>query len=341
MRSKGLALCLAGTFAVVGAIAFPFLAPGTAAAVAAGLAVSAGTGLWLLLKLAARKQSMRLGRRLGEHLATAEAAGERLREQARRDFDTERARLAEHHTLSRKKSDEHFRPLMEQQKRHYEAEMKRINAEHATRTASLQTQHMESQKSAERSLAESQTQIVERYQSELAAAEAAFEARAGDAARTRDAVWERTASHWRQALTETHAELLFLRSEGDRLFPDWADAANAALPSAVPEGVPFGTIEINLNALPEGMSDDERLRPDEPFKLSLPAYLPFPDRCSVVLKARDEGRAAAVAALQAHDAPFPDRPAAGQGAVHHRRSRSGSARTSPPSCTWPTTTRSS
>ena len=33
--------------------------------------------------------------------------------------------------------------------------------------------------------------------------------------------------------------------------------------------------------------------------MKLPAFLPFPDRCSVVLKARDDGRAAAVAALQA------------------------------------------
>jgi len=47
------------------------------------------------------------------------------------------------------------------------------------------------------------------------------------------------------------------------------------------------------------VSKDDRLAPPKELEGPLPAFAPFPDKCSVVLRARDEGRAAAVTALQA------------------------------------------
>jgi DNA segregation ATPase FtsK/SpoIIIE-like protein len=54
-----------------------------------------------------------------------------------------------------------------------------------------------------------------------------------------------------------------------------------------------------MKALPGGISADARLAPPPELSVPVPAFLPFPDRCSVLLRARDEGRTAGVAALQA------------------------------------------
>ena len=92
-----------------------------------------------------------------------------------------------------------------------------------------------------------------------------------------------------------------LRAEGARLFPDWAaiGADSRPLPEAVPPGVRYGDLTVDMISLPDAISADDRLAPPDDLSGQLPAFLPFPDRCSVVLKARDDGRAAAVNALQA------------------------------------------
>ena len=66
----------------------------------------------------------------------------------------------------------------------------------------------------------------------------------------------------------------------------------------VPQGIKFGSFSVDLNALPGGLSEEEDLEPSLPVKMEVPAYLPFPDRCSLVLKAADRGRIAAVEELQ-------------------------------------------
>ncbi|HEX3148517.1 MAG TPA: FtsK/SpoIIIE domain-containing protein, partial [Gemmataceae bacterium] len=67
----------------------------------------------------------------------------------------------------------------------------------------------------------------------------------------------------------------------------------------VPAGVRFGTFDVDLTKLPGGLpSDDEDEVPVLTTRMKLPAFLPFPDRCSLLLKAKAEGRARAVAALQ-------------------------------------------
>lgn len=62
----------------------------------------------------------------------------------------------------------------------------------------------------------------------------------------------------------------------------------------------FGDFDIDLTRLPGGVPlDDDGEAPTLPVKMRLPAFLPFPDRCSLLLKARDQARVRAVQALQA------------------------------------------
>src|SRR5207237_9571109 len=66
-----------------------------------------------------------------------------------------------------------------------------------------------------------------------------------------------------------------------------------------PAGIRFGDLTVSLDAITDAVPTDPRLAPPAELAGSVPAFLPFSDRCSVLLRCRDEGRAAGVSALQA------------------------------------------
>jgi len=114
---------------------------------------------------------------------------------------------------------------------------------------------------------------------------------------------ERTiALEWRDGQDRVGRSINKLRANGLEHFPDWNSPFWYDPPAAirVPAGVRFGDFEIDLTRLPGGVpSEDEGDIPTLPVKMRVPAFLPFPDRCSLFLKAKDQGRARAVQAIQA------------------------------------------
>ena len=117
----------------------------------------------------------------------------------------------------------------------------------------------------------------------------------------RDAAWAKMAAAWMETTGAIAGTFDTLRAEGTALFPAWDKVLNADHPLAnrVPAGVRCGDYLVDLKAIPDGVPKESRLAPPEELSGPVPAFLPFPDRCSVLLRARDEGRAAAVTALQA------------------------------------------
>src|SRR5205085_7132949 len=122
--------------------------------------------------------------------------------------------------------------------------------------------------------------------------------RTATAAADRDRDWNALAHAWTTGLDEVRSELAILKRTGDAAFPDWPAVAHSASPDHVTLGVRFGELTVALAGIPDGPSADPRLQPQEPLDLTLPAFLPFPDKAAVLLKAKDEGRPAAVKLLQ-------------------------------------------
>ncbi len=296
----GLLLCVV-LAAVVGATGFAVLNPAEAAGVTGGVGVILGVAGWLVLKAAARRQTLRIGSALGVKLVAAEAAVEHLREFAAQQYVVEHARLVEKHTRKRRETAGHYEPLFERQITQRDAEIDRIVAEHEATTAAIAKRREKESRTEDDSYRTRRSAAVARLDTELQTAEGVFEGKVKAATAARDAAWERTAHDWRTATSEVVATFLSLRDQGQRLFPEWdtVSASGQAVPAAVPEGVRFGDLSVDMQAVPDGVSADARLAPPTALSGPLPAYLPFPDRCSVVLKARDEGRGPAVSALQA------------------------------------------
>ena len=140
-----------------------------------------------------------------------------------------------------------------------------------------------------------------RHDRAIADAEKTFAEASSAAVAERDTAWGTMADTWHSGLARVTEVCRELIDYGQTQFPDWPTvaAADRALPADAPVGVRFGEYAVDLDTLPDGTPIDARLAPREPFDFTVPAFLPFSQKCSVVIKARDQGRPAAVTALQA------------------------------------------
>jgi ABC-type multidrug transport system fused ATPase/permease subunit len=144
------------------------------------------------------------------------------------------------------------------------------------------------------------TAAEEQFTRELEQADALFNRVTADHRAVHEQRWNDLVHTWKQGVADVLASVADLSQRSAELFPDWHGSAwNSWRPAAaVPPGLRFGEILVRLAEVPHGEPDDPRLREGLFESLTMPALLPFPIRGSVLLKAGDDGRAAAVRLLQ-------------------------------------------
>ncbi|HVL15156.1 MAG TPA: FtsK/SpoIIIE domain-containing protein [Gemmata sp.] len=297
-RPSGLA-GLVAISAALGASSFAFLDPAAAAAAAAAAAVL-GVGWWLLARWRARAATLRHGKAMGRHLAEAGRAVRLLNDYAAREYAEQRAQLAERHARKRAETDQHYLPQFAAQKATYESELERIDAEHAVQVEKVARLRRRELDQEQEEYAALRAKFERRLEVELKAAEEVYAEKLAAATAARDAAWSAAASAWMEATGGVAAAFNELRAEGAELFPPWEELASPDRPLAarVPDGVRCGDWKVDLKAIPDGVPADPRLAPPPDLSGDVPAFLPFPDRCSALLRVRDEGRAAGVNVLQ-------------------------------------------
>jgi S-DNA-T family DNA segregation ATPase FtsK/SpoIIIE len=113
--------------------------------------------------------------------------------------------------------------------------------------------------------------------------------------------WNAVITKWRDGLRAIQDEVTEINAESAQLFPEWDEAAwqGWAAPSEVPPVIRFGSFQANLSLIPNGEPKHPRLQNLGPNDYRLPAFLPFPDPCALLIRASDEGKAQAVQVLQA------------------------------------------
>lgn len=156
-----------------------------------------------------------------------------------------------------------------------------------------------------------------------------------------DRQWGTVVEHWRSGMEEFQTATAGINAACQQLFPAWhAVDWNAWKPAAeIPPAVPIGQFPVRLCEIDGGIPADPQLRPKQ-TDFTLPALFPFRDRSLILLKATGED----VPGLSRRS-----RPSCSACSPRCRRARCGLrssipsdwARTSRPSCTWPTTTTSS
>ncbi|HUR55241.1 MAG TPA: FtsK/SpoIIIE domain-containing protein [Gemmataceae bacterium] len=296
----GLLACLLLAAGVTAAATFPNTDARTAGIATAGAGVGLGAALWFLVRWLARQGTLKTGAALARELAGAARGCELLRQYAAAEFETEQKRLTEKHTRKKRDTANYYQPLLDTQKAQYDAEVERLLSEHRVASEATKSKRKAETAAADDDYMARRAEAIGRLDGELSAADSVYDARMSAAHVAQSAAWEQMADEWQQGAGEVASTLEFLRAEDDRLFPYW-DALtrpDRPLPDDVPPGIRLGDAAMDLAALPQGVPADERLAPPEALSGVMPAFLPFPDGCSVVLKARDEGRTQCVSALQ-------------------------------------------
>ena len=288
-------------FGLGAAVSFPFLQVQQSIILMSGVGLFIGIGIWLVMRWLGRRTTLDQGRRLGLLMADATRACQMLNDYAAKEYAEERARISERHNRKRRETDDYFLPMFDTQKKQFESELHKLDSDHHTQSEKLRKQRAVELRTENESYRDHKAKIEGRLDEELKAAEESFRQKMAAATAMHDEAWEKMAGAWHEAINASTQTFCMLRREGKTLFPTWEEVERDDRPvsSLVPEGVRFGEMMVDLKALPEGMPADQRLAPPLELVGPVPAFLPFPDRCSVLIRARDDGRNAAISSLQA------------------------------------------
>jgi hypothetical protein len=271
--------------------------------VAVGLLAAVGFALggnaWL--KVITRRQIFHLYVPLGQILARAAILCTRYLSQVRVQYKRLKARSKKKHTRELRKAYEKYQKQRRAIKERRDGEWHKAEEELRNRWAVIRKLRDMDSRKAEEKYQRLQTEIKVRYETEWEQAHNRYFRLLADNKKKHDAEREALASRWREGIRQTAALVAEIHGQNKRLSPPWDDPSweTWVPPTTLPPGIRFGEYTVTLQEIPGGLPQDEQLRMECPAAFTLPACLSFPDRCSVMFKASEEGRTAAVESLQA------------------------------------------
>ncbi len=301
LGSVGTALCVVVAGGVGAGIAFGVgLDRGTGIGVILGSAVVGGLLLRVLLQVLAKREVRYRGQGLGVYLAEAERAVATLRAYAEGTHKKQVEENAQRHAAERTAADEKYQPRIAGLEEQLKEVLAKIDAQHTGHLAKLAASRDADAGEETRRYARDGAELTTKLDAEAAAVEAKYQEATRTATATRDRDFDTLSTAWQAGVREVSDTLRDLTQIGSDRFPPWKLllTGNRPHPETVPTGVRYGSIGVDLAALPGGLSADTRLIPADPLKQTVPAFLPFPDKAAVLIKTRDEGRPAAVSLLQ-------------------------------------------
>lgn len=246
------------------------------------------------------RQMLRRGEQIARLLEKAESAADRCKTRAEADFQTQLRNLRDKLHREQHTAQSEFQPrldmilerrveaLRDLHKTHEET-LRRLREQNEAELAAIQERRATVESDAERV-----------YQQAMAAIEQRYGDRLRDLERIQSARWQELNDRWQHGIGQLRQEHAELNRLSDEWFPPWNSAIWEDFPpkSSVPRGIRLGDHSFDLARIPQGEPRDSRLHLDRPFRGRIPAFLPFPERGGLLLKAQDEGRSHAVAILQ-------------------------------------------
>ena len=266
---------------------------------AVAVALAAG-GHWLTRRRSLAAAASR-GRALAIALARAAAARATVLSRADGDHARRVAAAATARDDAKRRADDTARPILDASSTRRKSELGETADRYTRSKEKLRGWRADASDKAEEHYSRESKACMDRHGGALSAAEREYGDRRREAAEALAAAERVIAVEWRDGQDRVGRALNKLRANGLEHFPDWGSPFWYNPPAAirVPTGVRFGDFDIDLTRLPGGLPTDEDEVPTLPVRMRLPAFLPFPDKCSLLLKAKDAGRPRAVQALQA------------------------------------------
>ncbi len=144
-------------------------------------------------------------------------------------------------------------------------------------------------------------QIQNTYRTDLAEAQHKFDRDKVENEERYAREWDELKTRWHEGIRRVAAGVAELNTESDRLFPPWTSPAwNDWRPATMaPPSIRFGQMQIEMQQVPGGVSDEPELNDDVPEQFTLPALVDFPRAGSLLVQAAGGGRDAAIETVQA------------------------------------------
>jgi S-DNA-T family DNA segregation ATPase FtsK/SpoIIIE len=251
------------------------------------------------LRMMAKQQIVARGNALGVYLAESGRTSRILEDHAAAACGHAKAKAGKKHSDDRDAADAKYKPVLEGLKATYDETLARMESANRVKTDEIEaTRDRDRQKATEefdaREAAEAKA-----FDERLRDAEDKYRAVTEAAGVERDRAWSALEAEWHGGLEAIAGTIRELKEAGSR-FPDWNELAKPdhEWPQEVTLGVRYGEFTVCLDGLPDGIPADPRLKPNVTIDDVVPAFLPFPDQSAVLLKAKDESRAAAILHLQ-------------------------------------------
>jgi hypothetical protein len=286
------------TLALLGFVVQPwYLGP----VVATVLTPLAAVGLWFGLRARMRGQAARIGKPLFSALAEAGRMRNRSEELAESHYRQDVDEGRQHHRDEVRAAEKRYRKQLADVLQERDDAVQGADARLAKLTADFTTYR-------ERELARIETEYNRRRSAlqaerdrEMATMTERYERERAEVERTQIKGFATLAATWHHGVERLQSDFANIAQQNAALFPDWSGPAwvGWSAPTAVPGGLRLGDFAVDVTALPGGQPSDDRLQHFVPDQLTLPALLPFPQRCATLLHTADVGRTAAVQALQA------------------------------------------
>lgn len=182
----------------------------------------------------------------------------------------------------------------------HDAVLQGAHAKYPALLASLEQRRAAESNATENHARTRLAELDEQLQRDRQHLDAIHTARLAELRQLRGQEWQQLSEDWLGGVSRFQQASYAMSRISRDICPDW----NALLeptwtpPDGVPPALCLGSFDIQLAALEHGLPDEPRLIPPQ-TTFTLPALLPLRQSPSLLLKARDAGRTAAVRVLQA------------------------------------------
>ncbi len=289
---------------LVGALAYPLGVAlkswGIGGGIAGGLAAVAGVATFIALGKVARKQVAHVYPPLVADLAEAERLVDVCKKWAKAQYEIAKDEVEAKRQRDVTRAEEKFNQAVAEADQRREQAAKDADVKYPPLVQAVLDRRDAALKEADEVFPKRLKEIQERFQRELAQVNEAND-KAKQATDTAHAeAWDKVEAHWRDGLASVNAIAEAVKTECNRLFLDWhqTDIDAWQPPTAVPHGLRFGSLSLDLADIPNGIPTDPRLKVYGPTRHDLPALTPFPTIGSVLIKAADSGKSEAISLLQ-------------------------------------------
>jgi hypothetical protein len=271
-----------------------------AAIVGAVVGLAAAIGAWIALAGKAKPAVAAKANPLRQALVDAEHLLEKDKDWIKLDYDAKMKELESNRANKVREAEEVMKRKVAEFEVRQQKQTAEIDAALPIKLAEIKARYDEGLKKVEEHYPPRIVALDQKYKTDRKALDESYQKIVETTKLAHEKAWADLIAAWTDGMNKVTTTVEEIREESERRFLDWSrpDLGGWKPPVEVPPALRFGLFNVHLDEFPNGTPRDPRLKAIGPQEIELPSLLPFPIQGSVLIKAADSGKDAAVSMLQ-------------------------------------------